>query len=183
MNKKNLYIYAILGTSRPKSYTGYALDLVVDELLSDRFQNIKSVEILRPNHVSLDFPDIISGDSDAEKIKKNIIKADGLIFATPEYHGSIAAMAKLIIENLGFPSVLKDKPIALLGCAARRSGAVKALEQLSVILTHVGALPIHHPTSIGSVRSAFDIHGNCIDRDIEGKIRNLATNLVMQLTK
>ena len=41
--------------------------------------------------------------------------ATGLVFATPEYHGTYSSVTKLIIENLGFPSVLATKPVALLG--------------------------------------------------------------------
>jgi len=35
--------------------------------------------------------------------------------ATPEYDGSLSSVMKLVIENLGFPSVLAGKPVALMG--------------------------------------------------------------------
>ena len=39
---------------------------------------------------------------------------------------------KLVIENLGFPSVLAGKPVALLGMAAGAIGAIKSLEHCAV---------------------------------------------------
>ena len=65
--------------------------------------------------------------------------------ATPEYHGSLAAMMKLIIENLGFPSVLAGKPVALRGAAAGRIGALKSLEQLRGVCSHVGGIVVPGP--------------------------------------
>lgn len=174
-------VCAILGTSRPGSYTGFALNLIIDEMLSDNFPEISSVEVLRPSHINLGFPDTGVDKSDARMVQNMVSAADGLIFATPEYHGSFAAMTKLIIENLGFPSAIKDKPVALLGCAAGQAGAKKALEHLSITLSHIGALPLEELTSIGNVRKVFDKHGYCIDHSVETQIRNVSKNLVDHL--
>ena len=43
-----------------------------------------------------------------------------LVLSTPEYHVSFSSVIKLVLENLGFPSVLSGKPIVLLGVAAWR---------------------------------------------------------------
>ena len=66
--------------------------------------------------------------------------ATGVILATPEYHGSFAAVMKLVIENLGFPSLLAGKPVALLGVAAGQIGAIKSLEQLRSVCSHAALL-------------------------------------------
>ena len=76
-----------------------------------------------------------------------------VILATPEYHGSFAAMMKLVIENLGFPSTLAGKPVALLGVAAGRIGAIKSLEQLRSVCSHVGAIVLPGPVSVANVFS------------------------------
>ena len=34
-----------------------------------------------------------------------------VVLATPEYHGSFSSVMKLMIENLGFPSVLEGKSV------------------------------------------------------------------------
>ena len=57
-----------------------------------------------------------------------IRRSTGVVLATPEYHGSFSSVMKLMIENLGFPSVLAGKSVALLGVAGGSIGAIKSLE-------------------------------------------------------
>ena len=87
-------------------------------------------------------------------------------------------MTKLIIENLGFPSVLADKPVALLGVAAGRIGAIKSLEQLRGVCSHVGAIVLPGAVSIGGVQGAFDSDGTCTDKGVEESLRRLAESLL-----
>jgi chromate reductase len=47
-------------------------------------------------------------------------EAAGVVLATPEYHGTFSAFTKLIIENLGHPSALREHP-------ARRSGTARCV--------------------------------------------------------
>ena len=101
-----------------------------------------------------------------------------VILATPEYHGSFSSVMKLMIENLGFPSVLAGKPVALLGVAGGSIGAIKSLEQLRGVCSHVGALVLPGPVSVAHVRSVFNEIGECNDSDVEGRLRGLAENLL-----
>src|SRR5262249_57260955 len=114
-------IVCISGTSRPDNYTARALGIVVDELQHRRVAPVvfdaRALQLAFPGH-----PD----PGDGERLRTAIAAAPGVILATPEYHGSFAAMTKLIIENLGFPSVLAGKPLALFGGAARRLCGLKA---------------------------------------------------------
>jgi len=101
-----------------------------------------------------------------------------VVFSTPEYHGSYASAAKLIIENLRFPSVLAGKPVALVGVAAGQIGAIKALEHLRSVLSHVGAIVLPGPVSIAGVRTVFDDDERCLNEAIEKMVRGVATNLI-----
>jgi NAD(P)H-dependent FMN reductase len=103
--------------------------------------------------------------------------AAGVVLATPEYHGSMSAMIKLAIENMGFPSALSGKPVALLGVAAGRIGAVKSVEQLRGVCGHVGALVVPNAISIASVRAAFDADGRVTDPGTDEALRGLARSL------
>ena len=166
-------IVSICGTSRPGNYTGMALAIVNDELTNLGV----SVTSMNAGDLSLSFPGQ-PGTEDAEKLREAVKSASGVILATPEYHGGYSAMTKLIIENLGFPSVLKNKPTALLGVAAGRIGAIKSLEQLRAVTSHIGALVLPGSVSVAGVHAAFDAGGNCTDADVEATLRGLATALV-----
>lgn len=58
------------------------------------------------------------------------------VLAPSEYPGSYSSVVKLFIENLGFPSLMSGKPVALLGVGAGQIGATKALEHLRSVCFH-----------------------------------------------
>jgi len=120
----------------------------------------------------------LEANAQAESVRKSVAAATGVIFATPEYHGSMSSVVKEVIENLGFPSVLAGKPVALLGVAAGQIGAIKSLEQLRSVCSHVGAIVLPGPVSVAGVQKVFDGHGKCQDPNLEKRIRGVATNLV-----
>src|ERR1043166_2181980 len=110
-------IVCISGTNRPANYTARALGIVVDEL---RHSQVEPV-VFDARALSLAFPGY-PDPGDGKRLRTAIAAAPGVILATPEYHGSFCAMTKLIIENLGFPSVLAGNPVGLVGGAPARLG-------------------------------------------------------------
>jgi chromate reductase len=90
---------AISGTNRPDNYTSHALAVVRDELSNMGAR----VDLFDARELTLSFPGQPPTEN-ARRPKNAIENCSGVVIATPEYHGSFAAMTKLIIENLGFPS-------------------------------------------------------------------------------
>ncbi|RMH20941.1 MAG: NADPH-dependent oxidoreductase [Acidobacteria bacterium] len=171
-------IVTILGTTRPGNFTGMALALVEDELRRAGAE----VDAVDPAALELPFPG--RGDSaDAAALRARVEAATGLVLATPEYHGSFSSMLKLVIENLGFPSVLAGKPLALVGVAAGRIGAIKSLEQLRAVCSHVGAIVLPSAISIAQVRQVFDPDGSCREPRVEKLLRSQARNLLDYLRR
>src|SRR5882672_4694470 len=162
-------IACIAGTNRPENYTVRALGIVVDALRQSRVDAVvfdaRTLSLAFPGH-----PD----PGDGERLRTAIAAAPGVILATPEYHGSFCAMTKLIIENLGFPSVLAGKPVALVGVAAGRIGAIKSLEQLKSVCAHIGAIVIPGAVSVAGVQKVFDDQGRCTDADVEAMLGGVA---------
>ena len=165
-------IVSISGTSRPNNYTSRALAVVNDELRDHGLD----VDLIDARELHLAFPDTGRSD-DAERLRAAVRAATGVVLATPEYHGSFSAMTKLVIENLGFPSALRDKPVALVGVAAGRIGAVKSLEHLRSVCAHVGAIVMPGAVSVASVQNAFDAEGNCTNAAVEAMLRSAAESL------
>jgi len=167
-------IVAIGGSVRPDNYTWKALSLVVHEL--KKKENI-DLEVFDPRNLDLPKPGLES-NAQADSMRKSVEEATGVILATPEYHGSMSSVMKQIIENLGFPSMLAGKPVALLGVAAGQIGAIKSLEQLRSVCSHIGAIVLPGPVSVANVQKVFDKEGKCQDSNIEKRIRGVATNLI-----
>ncbi len=165
-------IVCISGTSRPANYTSRALAVVVDELQARQLETT----VFDARELTLSFPGHATTE-DAARLQAAIKDSAGVVLATPEYHGGFSAMMKLILENMGFPSVLKGKPVALLGVAAGRIGAIKSLEQLRGVCAHTGALVLPSSVSIAGVQRAFDEDGRCTDSGVESSLRGLAEAL------
>ena len=174
-NSGGIRIVAVLGTARPGNYTSKALALVIDEIR--KHGNI-ALDLIDPAAQDMPFPGADPDSAETKALQDIVSGATGVIFSTPEYHGSFSSMAKLIIENLGFPSVLAGKPVALVGVAAGRIGAIKALEHLRSVLSHIGAIVLPGPVSVAGVQQVFDDKGRCLDENIETLVRGVATNLI-----
>jgi len=170
-----MHIVTISGSARSGNYTGKALALAQDEFAQMNGVTLTAIE---PATLNLAIPGSTMDASDSQQFKEMVAAADGIILATPEYHGSFSSLIKLAVENMGFPSALKKKPIALLGVAAGRIGAVKSLEHLRSVCSHVGALVLPGSVSVARVQSVFDEQGNCLDEGVERQIRGLAAELV-----
>ena len=178
MNDRNsggIRIVAVLGTTRPGNFTSKALALVIDEI--EKQEDI-AVDLIDPATMNLPLPGSSPESAETKTIQEIVSKSTGVVFSTPEYHGSYSSAAKLIIENLGFPSVLASKPVALVGVAAGQIGAIKALEHLRSVLSHVGAIVLPGPVSVAGVQNVFDEDGRCVDEAVEKMVRGVGTNLV-----
>jgi FMN reductase len=173
--KNSIRIVAIIGSVRPGNYTSKALALAVDELVNKDNVN---VEVFDPKNINLAPPGTETDDPEVEHLRKSLRDATGVILSTPEYHGSYSSVIKLVIENLGFPSGFSGKPVALLGVAAGQIGAIKALEHLRSVCSHVGAIVLPGPVSIAGVQKLFDEQGRCLDEKTEARIRALSTHLL-----
>jgi len=166
-------IVTISGSTQSPSFTARALAKVNDHLAQSAF----TVRTFDGATLRLDFPGRPPTD-DAIQLCDAVKNAAGVVLATPEYHGGLSAMIKLCIENLGFPSLLAGKPVALLGVAAGRIGAVKSIEQLRSMCSHVGALVVPNAISIANVRGAFDGAGVVKDDATEAALKSLADSLL-----
>ena len=169
-----LHIVIVTGSVRPDSNTGRTV-AVLEQALSRR-DDIR-VTVVDPSAFDLRLPGLGSTD-DARRLQQLIKDADGVILTTPEYHGSYSSVIKLVIDNLGFPSALKGKPVGLLGVASGKIGAIKALEHLRSVASHVGAIVLPGPVSISGVRSEFDEQGSLRNPETERQILSVPDRLI-----
>src|SRR6266481_2888491 len=170
MEDRPIRIVVINGSVRPGNYTGMASKYVVDEL---RKHPKVSVEVVDPAVLKLPFPGTDPHSAVTKKLQETVRAATGVILVTPEYHGSFSSIMKLVIENLGFPSVLAGKPVALLGVAAGSIGAIKSLEHLRGVVSHVGGIVLPLPISIANVQKMFDAAGHVTDPSVEKMLRQV----------
>lgn len=175
MATNGIKIVTLCGSVRPGNMTSAALSLVIEELSG---MDHVAVDAINPTEFELGFPGTTQHAAASKLLQARVSPATGVVIATPEYHGSFSSVTKLLIEHLHFPSVLSGKPIALLGVAAGVIGAIKSLEHLRSVCSHVGGIVLPGPVSVANVNKAFDSDGRCTNEAIERRVRGVAHNLV-----
>lgn len=178
--ERPIKVAIVVGSVRPGNFTSKTVAIVADEL---RKHPEAEVDIIHPVDLNLPLPGLDPNASGAKELQRRVHRAAAVILATPEYHGSFSSVIKLAIENMGFPSALSGKPVGLLGVAAGAIGAIKSLEALRGVVSHVGALPLPLPISIPNVQKMFDAEGNVVDPYAEALMRRSATNLLDYVEK
>ncbi|MBI1317671.1 MAG: NADPH-dependent oxidoreductase [Candidatus Hydrogenedens sp.] len=172
---KPFHVAALIGSLRPDGYSRKALAVALDPLVASGEVTID--EIL-PETLDLAFP----GQPEWERLQAQLVprvaKADGVLIATPEYNGSYSSTLKVQIDGLGYPSALQDKPVAMIGVASGRAGAIRALEHVRSVCGHLGALLLPPGVSVPSVERIFSPDGECLDEQVERLLRQTGQRLL-----
>ena len=168
-------IVVLSGSPRLESMTRRVCDVVVPLIQAEG----AAVELIDLAELTLAMPGA-DATPDATRLADTMRAADAVVLATPEYHGSYSAAIKQAIENLGHPSGLTGKPVALVGAAAGRIGAVKALEHLRSVCAHLGSHVLPGAVSVANVGDAFAEDGALKEDLTRDMMATLASTLVDQ---
>jgi len=145
MDKKLFRILAIAGSLRQGSYNQGLL---------------RAAQEVAPDWVEVHFFDIgtlpffnedveAAGDPEPVRRFKDAIRAsNALLIATPEYNGSVPGILANAIDWASRPtgrSVLRNKPVAVMGAVLGRSGSANAQAILRGVLGRIGAIVVPDP--------------------------------------
>lgn len=113
-------------------------------------------------------------------LRRAIGRADGVLFATPEYNHSIPGVLKNAVDWASRPhgeSVLVDKPVAVVGASPSRFGAQWAQEDLRRVLeaTQSKVLEVELPVSKANERIE---DGALVDEEIRRRLGAVVSELV-----
>ena len=120
---------------------------------------------------------------DARRLLDAVERCDGLIIASPGYHGTVSGMLKNALDYL---EDLRDRPRPYLdglpvGCIAVARGWQATVSTLNTLRTTVHALR-GWPSSLGAaVNTAipiFDTNGSCVDEAIRFQLETLGRQVV-----
>ena len=174
MDNKEFRILALAGSLRQGSYNRGLL---------------RAAGEFAPDWVKVQFFDIstlpffnedleAAGDPEAVRhFKEAISRANAILIATPEYNGAVPGVLANAIDWASRPtgrSVLRNKPVAVMGAVLGRSGSANAQAALRGVLSRVGAIVV--PDSQVLVPRAsrlFDEQVNLRDEDTREEIRQL----------
>jgi chromate reductase len=102
------------------------------------------------------------------RMREAIAGADGLLFATPEYNGSIPGQLKNALDwaSRPFPdNSLRGRPALVVGASTGLFGAIWAQAELRKVLRTAGADVLDDELPVGMADSAFAPDGSLADPD------------------
>lgn len=173
-------IVGIGGSLRPNSYSQIALNLA-----SARVEALGAeMEILDLRTMQLPFcngEDDYSNYPDVERLRSTVKQADGLILATPEYHGSVSGVLKNALDLMDFEQ-LDGKVTGLISVLGGQSNS-NALNDLRVIMRWVHAWVIPEQIAVGQAWKAFDADGKILDEKVSQRFDQFAQSLVENTRK
>ena len=116
------------------------------------------------------------------RLRAAIAGADALLIATPEYNSSIPGQLKNAIDWASRPtiatSVLRNKPVAVVGASTGAFGAVWAQADLRKVLGAAGARVVEDDVAVGHAHERFDSEGRLEDETLRGQVDEVLEELV-----
>jgi chromate reductase, NAD(P)H dehydrogenase (quinone) len=150
---------------------------------------LRAAEELAPEWVEMQFIDIgtlpffnedleAAGDPEqVQRYKQAISSANAVLIATPEYNGVVPGVLSNAIDWASRPtgrSVLRNKPVAVMGAVLGRSGSANAHAALRGVLSRVGAIVVPDPqVLVPRASRLFDEQVNLRDEETREEIRQL----------
>jgi chromate reductase len=174
-------ILGIPGSVRRDSYNrrllGNAADLMPAEVEFVIWDDLKNIP-------PYDQDDDIAPASIAQ-LRKVIADADALLIATPEYNGSVPGQLKNAIDWASRPvetSVLRNKPVGVIGASTSAFGAAWAQTELRKVLATAGARVVGTEVPVARAAERFDAEGTLVDPVLRGQLAELVFALVSEAT-
>jgi len=113
-------------------------------------------------------PEHQTRSDEQRELVEMVRRADGLIVASPGYHGGVSGLVKNALDLLedlrgDERSYLDGRAVGLVVTAAGWQAAVTTLEALRAIVHALRGWPTPFGASLNSIEPIFDAQGNCTD--------------------
>lgn len=173
-------IVGIGGSLRANSYSMQALNLAIEgvKALGGETQILDLRELKLP---FCDGGDAYPNYPDVAILRDAVKQADGLILATPEYHGSVSGVLKNALDLMSFDE-LSDKVTGLISVLGGQPNS-NALNDLRTIVRWVHAWAIPEQIAIGQAWQVFDSNGNLKDEKLKERFERFAQSLMTNTRK
>jgi chromate reductase len=171
-------VLGISGSLRKRSYNR-ALLQAARELAPDGVEvaefDLAAIPLYDPDVEAEGDPPPVAALRDAVR------NADALLFATPEYNRGTSGVLKNAIDWLSRPamaSVLRWKPVAVMGASTGRGGTRRAQQQVRDALLFPGAIVLDEPeVAVPLAWEHFDEDGRLVDEKTRDAIGALLEGL------
>ena len=114
---------------------------------------------------------------DVFQLRQALKDSQGIILATPEYHGSLTGALKNMLDLMNIED-FETKIIGLVGVAGGDIGAINSLNTMKTICRNLHCWVLPQEVSIANSAQTFDDDGNVKDPAIEERLLNVGRQVV-----
>jgi FMN reductase len=161
-----ILVLGLGGSARPGSTTEAALrvSLAAAEAEGAETALLGASDLLLPLY-SPGSPDRAPG---ATRLVEEVRRADGLVIASPGYHGALSGMVKNALDYLedlrhDDPSYLDGRAVGCIAAARGWQASVSTLASLRTVVHALRGWPTPMGAALNTVQRLFDADGVCID--------------------
>ena len=176
-------VLGISGSLRRDSYNSKLLraagELLLDDVEFVIWDRLKAVP-------PYDEDDEANPPAGVAELRDAIAGADAVLFATPEYNGSVPGVLKNAVDWASRPkgsAVLLDKPVAVVGASTGMFGAVWAQADLRKILASAGARVVEGEFAVPRCQMVFDATGHLTDEGVRSQLAEVVYGLLAELVQ
>jgi chromate reductase, NAD(P)H dehydrogenase (quinone) len=172
-------VLGLAGSLRRGSYNRRLLDAAAQLSASDVvFEHWSGIADLPAYNEDLDGP---ASAHAVTRLRADIVAADALLFATPEYNSSVPGGLKNALDWASRPyatNVLRGKPVAVVGASTGFFGAVWAQAELRQVLRTCGALVLDRQLPVSRAHEAFAPDGSLVEPALTDELTEIVRALV-----
>jgi FMN reductase len=169
---QSIQVVGICGSLRRESFTRKALQVALEGAEEAGAQT----HLIDLSQYQLIFCDGKDDEStypgDVMKLREEVRMAQGIILATPDYHGGYSGVLKNALDLMGRKE-FEGKMLGLLGVSGGRMGASGAMSSLREVCRALHAWVIPEQVAIPEAWEAFDQLGNLKDKNLEKRVKEI----------
>ncbi len=169
-------VVGVCGSLNPSGKTRSALSVALDgsaEYEADtRLIELRDYELVFYGSVSEDdYPE------DVHRLRQELREAQGIIIATPEYHGSLSGSLKNMFDLMSTEE-FETKIVGLIGVAGGQVGAIHSLNAMKNICRNLHCWVLPQEVSIAESGRVIGDDGSVIDKALEERLLNIGRQVV-----
>ena len=174
---ESIRVVGICGSLRRNGLTKAALKIA----LAGAEEKGVTAELLDLRDYDLPFctggdADAIPGNAGVERLRQEVLEANGIILATPNYHGSLSGVLKNALDLMSTRE-FEGKVVGLIGVSGGRMGGASTLNTLRAIGRTLHAWVIPSEAWIYSADSAFTDDGHIKDLSSERRVKDVGRKI------
>ncbi|WP_420426721.1 NADPH-dependent FMN reductase [Algiphilus sp.] len=180
-------VLCLSGSARAASFNTALLEVAAAELAA------RDIDVMRIAPSDLRALPLMDQDLEsasglpeqARALKASFHAADGIVWACPEYNGSVTPLLKNVIDwvsrpddALPAPACFQRRPMALLAASPGGLGGLRGLRHVREILGNLSAMVVPRQFALAKAGDAFDAQGALRDSKNQEAVAGVMDDLL-----